>query len=79
MIKEYNTLNEDFIGEIKSLIKDKYFKHFYLINSVGQALSARIQFFKAYTLVDPANESWIIGFWTNGNYSVYGKNWTKNK
>jgi predicted GNAT family N-acyltransferase len=79
LIKEYNTLDEDFTGQIKSLIKDEYFKHFYLINSVGQALSGQIQFFDAYTLVDSENESWIIGFWTNGNYSIYGKNWTKKQ
>src|SRR5690606_32155583 len=63
----------------KSLIKDEYFKHFYLINTVSRAFSGQIQFFDAYILFDSKNESWIIGLWTNGNYCIYGENWTKKQ
>ncbi len=66
----------EFVKQIGSLIKDKYFEHFYLIAYVRKALEGKVQFYDAY-VIEKDKTHWIIGFRVAGYYYIYGQNWDK--
>lgn len=72
--KNYEILNESFIAEIKSLVKDDFFKHYYLINVIEDVFDRHAQFDEAF-IIKSSTESWIIGFSAFGNFLLYGNNW----
>jgi len=72
--KSYDVLNESFIEDVKSLVKEEFFNHYYLINIIGEVFNRRAQFNDAFTFTSSEN-SWIIGFSAFGEFLLYGKNW----
>jgi predicted GNAT family acetyltransferase len=76
--KSYDILNESFIDEVKNLVREEFFNHYYLINIIAEVFERRAQFDEAY-IVQDSLDSWIIGFSAFGNYLLYGKNWTESQ
>lgn len=72
--KSYDVLNESFIEDVKGLVNDEFFNHYYLINIIGEVFNRRAQFDEAFIFKTSA-DSWIIGFSAFGNFLLYGKNW----
>lgn len=77
MIKEYQEATIEFIGEIKGLIGEQFFEHYYLINAINEILNKNSNSYEAYIIWNNSN-SWIIGLRVDGNYLIYGKNWNTN-
>ena len=65
--KSYDILNESFIDEVKNLVREEFFNHYYLINIIAEVFERRAQFDEAY-IVQDSLDSWIIGFSAFGNY-----------
>lgn len=72
--KSYDVLNESFIEDVKGLVNDEFFNHYYLINIIGEVFNRRAQFDEAFIFKTSA-DSWSIGFSAFGNFLLYGKNW----
>lgn len=72
--KSYDVLNESFIEDVKSLVKEKFFNQYYLINIIGEVFNRRAQFDEPFIFKNSEN-SWIIGFLAFGEFLFYDKNW----
>lgn len=74
---EYNTLDENFQSDVKELIGENYINFFYLIKNIEFVIRQRLQFHDAW-LMKSGNNNWIFGFSANGQYHLYGLNWTES-
>lgn len=67
----------DFIIEVDKIIAGKYFEHYFLIDAVSMIGQYQQEYYDSFIIGDTKN--WILGFWLNGNYLVYGNDWTENQ
>lgn len=76
MIYEFENTT-DFIIEVDKIIGGKYFEHYFLIDAVSRIGHYQQEYYDSFIIGDSKN--WILGFWFNGNYFVYGNDWTENQ
>ena len=76
-MKKYMSIT-NFINDLQELIKNENpFKYFHLFNVINKVISKSIICYDAW-IFKTENEGWIIGFWVDGHYFIYGKNWCEN-
>lgn len=78
MIQEFEILDQDFIQRAQQLIGDDFIQHYNLVDAVNNTMNGFIEFYDAFIIAED-NDSWIIGLWVDGNYLLYGKNFTENQ
>ena len=61
--------------KIQYLIRNHRFEHFYLFNNVMMVYNNGIEVNAKWKLGD--NESWLLGFCANNNYSIYGVDYSQ--
>jgi predicted GNAT family acetyltransferase len=76
---EFETLDEEFVDQCNELINGDFFKHYFLLGAINQVLHGSTQYFDAYVISNSSKKSWIIGFWIDGNYFIYGKDWINSQ
>lgn len=78
MIQEFEILDQDFIQRAQQLIGDDFIQHYNLVDAVNNTMNGFLEFYDAFIIAED-NDSWIIGLWVDGNYLLYGKNFTENQ
>ncbi|GAA3723766.1 hypothetical protein GCM10022422_00810 [Flavobacterium ginsengisoli] len=63
------------IDQIKDLIKNNKFEHFYLFENVLRTYSENFEINAKW--IKGNEHSWIIGFCSNNNYNIYGLNYSQ--
>lgn len=64
-----------YIQEIEALIENHKFEHFYLYKNLLNAISEQHEVNSKWKIGD--NYSWILGICANGDYNIYGQNYTE--
>lgn len=64
-----------YLLEIESLIQNHRFEHFYLYNNLLKVIHQQDEINSKWKIGD--NNSWILGFCANNNYSIYGLNYNR--